>query len=495
MLAARCFERSGDLDKLRLCTVDRPVPRQGYAVVRVFIAAGNGLDFKVLPPYKIKSLFYFWQVMSGDFPLNLEYPLTLGVEFSGVVESLDVEETDYSLSVGDKVCGISWDPNSSQNDPITLPGGAFAEYILFSIQKLCFIPGGVSMKEAAAVGLAGLTASQLLKDCSKTSPPSRILILGGSSVVGLILIQLAKLTGAWVATTASSRSMKFVSQFGADLVINYEEKDWDQLDYLKYLGAVIDTVGEPDALLRSINHKVISSSEAFSSAVSPALPPHRPGHHITSLACSYKIKNDRDEHQHLLRLLESGKLMIPIDQQFSFSEEGIRALVRYQQRRKSLGKNLVLFGELATYHGGCSCGGVIFEVNGQPEASLLCHCQGCQQLLSGVFAPLALYPQITIIRGRDLLVSYGSPLAMNRSHFFCRVCGQPLYLRHPDTDSFAVLPIVLGDFPFRPEAHVHYDQRRCLIPDQLPKCPGWLVGRDEEVGRCTAKATGAEEAL
>lgn len=48
MLAVRCFERSGDLEKLRIHTIDRPVPSPGHAVVRVLAAAGNGLDFKVV---------------------------------------------------------------------------------------------------------------------------------------------------------------------------------------------------------------------------------------------------------------------------------------------------------------------------------------------------------------------------------------------------------------------------------------------------------------
>jgi hypothetical protein len=206
-------------------------------------------------------------------------------------------------------------------------------------------------------------------------------------------------------------------------------------------------------------------SPSFLGSCHPMIPPG-----------PFKFKNDPGQHQHLLHLLSTGKLTIPMDQVFSFSDEGIRALLRYQQRRKSLGKNLVLFGELSTYHGGCSCGGVTFKVSGRPEASLICHCQGCQQLLSGLFASFALYPRVTITRGQDLLVSYG--LASNRCHFFCRVCGKCLYFRHPGTESFAVLMMTLEDFPFRPSSHIHYDQRRYSFPDQLPKCNGWLERKE-----------------
>lgn len=417
--------------------------------------------------------------MSGDFPFlsgSTESPLTLGYEFSGVVDALDLEDIDSPLCLGDKVCGISWDLEPfSECQRVSPIGGAFAEYILFAIPKLCLVPGGVSMKEAAAVGIVGLTASQLLKDCGALSSHSRLLILGGSSAVGSVAIQLAKLTGAWVATTASSRSLQYVSQFGPDLVVNYNECSWDQLDDLKNLDAVIDTIGEPDAFYRSVSHKVVGGSGVFSSTVVPSPYPSPDDLH-QMIQC--KFKNDKDQYQHLLQLLTNRKLKIPIDQAFSFSDEGVRTLIRYQQRKKSLGKNLILFGELATYHGSCSCGGVTFKVSGRPEASLICHCRGCQQLLAGLFASLALYPRISITSGHDLLVSYGSPLALNRCHFFCRVCGKCLYLRHPNTESFAVLMMALEDFPFHPSSHIHYDQRKCSFSDQLPKYSGWLERKE-----------------
>ena len=50
---------------------------------------------------------------------------------------------------------------------------------------------------------------------------SRILILGGSGAVGQMAIQLAKSRGAWVATTCSTRSVPFVSQFAPDRIIDY----------------------------------------------------------------------------------------------------------------------------------------------------------------------------------------------------------------------------------------------------------------------------------
>lgn len=47
MLAAQCFERSGDVQKVFLTLTEKPIPSPGYAVVKILAAAGNELDFKV----------------------------------------------------------------------------------------------------------------------------------------------------------------------------------------------------------------------------------------------------------------------------------------------------------------------------------------------------------------------------------------------------------------------------------------------------------------
>jgi NADPH:quinone reductase-like Zn-dependent oxidoreductase len=379
--------------------------------------------------------------------------------------------------VGDNVCGISL--NLLPDKAETPYAGAYAEYILFPLCQLVHLPQGLSLKEAAAVGLAGLVASQVLFDCAKISAESRILILGGSSAIGSLSIQLAKLTGAWVSATCSARAMKYTRQFGADQLIDYQTLRWDDMDNLKDFDAVIDVVGEPDAFHRSRQQSVVSRTGVFVSVASfdAGFDPH--AHPPLSFASFYNFRPDPPRHADLLQLLATGKLKIPIDREFAFSEAGVRALIRYQQKGASLGKNLLLMGELATYHGTCACGGIAFQVAGEPEESLICHCTDCQRLLSGLFATFFLYDHVTVTSGKDLLTSCASRVC----HYFCRVCGTCLYLTHSGTVLYAVLMTSLEDIPFRPLAHVHYAVRRCSIPDTLPKYSGWVDQGETQIVR------------
>jgi NADPH:quinone reductase-like Zn-dependent oxidoreductase len=149
-------------------------------------------------------------------------PFTPGYDFSGVIESISNDVSNFK--VGDEVYGCHWGP-VSHTDEFDCTAGTFAEYLVVPVRSLLKKPSGMSHTQAAAIACVGMTSTGPL-DKTEIGPGSKILILGGSTSVGMLAIQNAKLKGAWVATTASSRAMDFVSQFGADQVINYNETKW-----------------------------------------------------------------------------------------------------------------------------------------------------------------------------------------------------------------------------------------------------------------------------
>jgi len=67
------------------------------------------------------------------------------------------------------------------------------------------------------------------------------LIHAGSGGVGTFAIQLAKLMGAFVATTASDKGHELVKSMGADLIINYKTENFEEM--LTGYDAVFDTLG------------------------------------------------------------------------------------------------------------------------------------------------------------------------------------------------------------------------------------------------------------
>lgn len=101
-------------------------------------------------------------------------------------------------------------------------GGAFAQYAMVHISKVVRLPYTLSYSVGAAMPLVSLTAYQVLTGPLDLQPGQKILILGGSTSVGLMAIQLARNIGATVYTTCSRRSMMAVASTNpVSLILQY----------------------------------------------------------------------------------------------------------------------------------------------------------------------------------------------------------------------------------------------------------------------------------
>lgn len=118
--------------------------------------------------------------------------------------------------------------------------GAYAEYITVSADEIAAKPQTLNWQESAAVPLVTLTAWQALNDIGEIKQGNRVLIDAGAGGVGIAAIQLAKLAGATVYTTASSRNIDFLKSLGADEVTDCTQEDFSKLEDLDI---VFDTVG------------------------------------------------------------------------------------------------------------------------------------------------------------------------------------------------------------------------------------------------------------
>ena len=88
---------------------------------------------------------------------------------------------------------------------------------------------------------AALTAWQGLFERARRHAGERMLIHGGSGAVGVFAIQLARRAGAYVVTTASARNFDFLSQLGANEVIDDRTERFE--DNVRDVDVVFDTVG------------------------------------------------------------------------------------------------------------------------------------------------------------------------------------------------------------------------------------------------------------
>ncbi len=198
------------------CEVPVPAPRANELLIRVH-AAG------VTPT----ELIWSPTTHARDGAARLD--AVPGHEFSGVVAAVGHEASGFL--VGQEVYGM--------NDWYS--EGATAEYCTTLPSSVALKPARLSHVEAASVPIGALTAMQGLLDHAEVRPGERVLIHGGAGAVGVFAIQLAKRAEAQVFTTASARHAEFLTQLGADHVIDYRTERFE--DVVWDLDVIFDAVG------------------------------------------------------------------------------------------------------------------------------------------------------------------------------------------------------------------------------------------------------------
>jgi NADPH:quinone reductase-like Zn-dependent oxidoreductase len=105
--------------------------------------------------------------------------------------------------------------------------GGYAELVAVPGVNIIPKPTGLSWEEAAALPLVTVTAWHMLVTRANVQPGEDVLVHAAGSGVGSIAIQIAKLRGARVITTASSdEKLARARELGADETINYTRDDW-----------------------------------------------------------------------------------------------------------------------------------------------------------------------------------------------------------------------------------------------------------------------------
>jgi NADPH:quinone reductase-like Zn-dependent oxidoreductase len=105
--------------------------------------------------------------------------------------------------------------------------GGFAQYTHLPEVNVAKLPENVSFEDAAAMSMVGMTAWHMLVGRARIIPGQTVLIMGGTSGVGMVGIQIAKLYNCNViATAGNQQKMDKCMELGADNVVNHREADW-----------------------------------------------------------------------------------------------------------------------------------------------------------------------------------------------------------------------------------------------------------------------------
>ncbi|MBU9789851.1 NADP-dependent oxidoreductase [Lentilactobacillus sp. IMAU92037] len=298
----------GDESKLTEQSIPVPDIHPNQVLVKVVSIGVNPID---------------WKTRSGlrqeRYPFK--FPIVLGQEMAGIVSQVGSQVSGFKP--GDAVVGYGTPSNR----------GTYAEFYAVDADKLAHKPITVSFQAAAGLSLAGTTAWEALFDAGQLKRGQTVLILAGSGGVGGMAIQLAKNAGAHVLTTTSSPNVSFVTQLGADKVIDYTQANF--ADQVKNVDLVFDTLGGQNQLDA---FKVVKPGGRIISIVE-TLP------ETTELGKQHDVYfekiNAAPRHEIISQLsaqLGAGKLKIKIAKQLPFTVENVQAMHRQSETGHVVGK-------------------------------------------------------------------------------------------------------------------------------------------------------------
>jgi len=202
---------------LTIKNIEKPSLKANEALISVKAAALNRRDYWIQ-----KGLY-----------AGLRFPIVLGADGAGIVEEVGSESESEWL--GREVMinpSFNWGSNEAyQSTDFQILGlpqdGTFAEYVKAPIQNLHIVPPHLTLEEAAAIPLGGLTAWRALFSRADLKKGEKVLITGVGGGVATFLLQWAVYAGAEVYVTSSKKTkIKRALDMGAKAGVLYTDKNW-----------------------------------------------------------------------------------------------------------------------------------------------------------------------------------------------------------------------------------------------------------------------------
>ncbi len=326
-MQAMILNEYGTQAEFRAAELSRPTATAGHVVVQVAATSVNTVDTMI-------------RAMGEDLPLAPELPAVLGMDFAGTVTAIGAGVTGFAP--GDEVYGCAGGLADLQ--------GTLADYMLADARLLAHKPKSLSMREAAALPLVGITAWEGLKR-SGAKAGQKILVHGGAGGVGHIAVQLAKHFGAEVFATASGdKSLQIITTYGAT-PIDYKTENVD--DYVaNYTGGagfdiVFDTVGGAN-ITNSFNAAALNGHVATTVSMLELdlTPAHFKGLslHVVFMLIPMLHNHKREEHGAILAtlagIIDTGAV-VPLLDETSFGLEQVGKAYARLASGQAIGKVVV----------------------------------------------------------------------------------------------------------------------------------------------------------
>jgi NADPH2:quinone reductase len=224
-MKAAFITRTGPANVIQYGDLPDPEPGQGECLIKVAAVDVNPIDT---------------YIRAGTIPAELKFPYIIGRDLAGHV--LRVGPGVKRFRIGDRVWASGQGVGNRQ--------GTFAELAVIAEQWLHALPPEVSEEDAVALSLVAITAHLGLVGKARLRAGEILFVNGGTGGVGSSVVQIAKILGATVITTAGSEEkVTLCRQLGADLAINYKtENVFEKIKSFAPKGVDVwwETLREPD---------------------------------------------------------------------------------------------------------------------------------------------------------------------------------------------------------------------------------------------------------
>ena len=180
-----------------------PRPKRAQCLIKVAAVDVNPIDI---------------YIRAGLIPAKLSFPYILGRDLAGTV--VETGTGVKGFKPGDRVWASNQGTGNRQ--------GTFSELAAVDERWLNLSPVGIPDEEVAAISLVAITAHLGLIREAKVKKGEILFVNGGSGGIGSSVLQIAKILGARVITTAGTdEKVEACRKLGADLALNYKTQEVD----------------------------------------------------------------------------------------------------------------------------------------------------------------------------------------------------------------------------------------------------------------------------
>ncbi|MEZ7514569.1 zinc-binding alcohol dehydrogenase family protein [Flavobacterium frigidarium] len=324
-----------DVNSFIAFETEKPTPSGFDLLVKIAAISVNPVDFKIRE--------------SAAKDTVLETPKIIGWDAVGTVEA--VGDTTSKFKVGDQVYYAGDLTRSGSN----------AEYQLVDERIVGRKPKNLSIAEAAAIPLTGLTAYESLFDRIKVNPETdkgkTVLVLAGAGGVGSMAIQLARKIGnlTVIATASRPDSIEWCKDLGADFVVNHhnlkEELEKIGHSQVNYILDYVDLEGYWDTMAEIIKPQghIVSITESSKPLNLDILK-------AKSVTFSWELMYTRSmfgtediERQHFILntiadLLDAGTIKTTLTTALEgFNVDNLKKAHQMQESGKTIGKTVIKY--------------------------------------------------------------------------------------------------------------------------------------------------------